>query len=216
MKLNVTRPVKPITVLALLCLTACAQSSILKPRNERGIISDSALSFEEALGTQDIPDYIRANLGLVNVRYYSFDGKLHEGQLVLRKNLQNDIIEIFQELEKKKFPIAKVIPISKYKFSDEASMADNNTSAFNYRLIEGTTKLSKHALGRAIDINPFLNPYIRNRTVEPRGAEYDHTVPGTIVADGILVKAFKQRGWTWGGDWSSLKDYQHFENIEPE
>jgi peptidoglycan L-alanyl-D-glutamate endopeptidase CwlK len=212
MKFNGTRLVRLVSVLALLHLTSCAQSS--RPNSQQQApISDSALSLKEALGTQDIPGDIRSSLALINVDYYSFDGKLHRGQLVIRKDLQNDVLEVFNELKKNKFPICKVIPISQYKFSDPVSMAENNTSGFNYRVVEGTTKLSNHALGRAIDINPLLNPYIRNGTVEPLGAKYDPSVPGTIVADGIVVKAFKERGWTWGGDWNSLKDYQHFERL---
>jgi peptidoglycan LD-endopeptidase CwlK len=215
MKSNVARLLRLAPFLALLHLTACAQSSMPKSRDEQPVICDSALTLEEALGTQKIPHEIRVSLALINVSYYSFDGRLHQGQLVIHKDLQADVIEVFRELEQNKFPIAKVIPISKYKFSDQLSMTENNTSAFNYRVIEGTTALSNHALGRAIDINPLLNPYVHNGTVEPPGAKYDPGVPGTIVADGILVKAFKKRGWTWGGEWDSLKDYQHFEKTEP-
>jgi len=122
-----------------------------------------------------------------------------------------DIIAIFRDIERSKFPISKVIPISKYKFSDTQSMLDNNTSAFNYRSVGVTTVLSKHALGRAVDVNPFLNPMIRRGVIEPEGAKYDTKVNGTIVAKGVVVRAFKRRGWRWGGDWRSLKDYQHFE-----
>ena len=215
MKFNVTRLLRLVPVLALLHLTACAQNSIKNSQKEQAPISDSELSLEEALGTQDIPEDIRASLAIIDVDYYSFDGKLHRGQLVIHKDLQEDVLEVFRELKKDKFPIASVIPISKYKFSDQLSMAENNTSAFNYRVIEGKTTLSNHALGRAIDINPFLNPYVRNGTVEPLGAKYDPGVPGTIVTDGIVVNAFKQRGWSWGGTWNSLKDYQHFEKQGP-
>jgi peptidoglycan L-alanyl-D-glutamate endopeptidase CwlK len=217
-KTHITRLIKLIPVLAFLHLSACAQSSSPKPIGNQAtgsqVISDSNLSFAEALGNQNIPDYIKADLSLVNLQYYSFDRKLHQGQLVIRKDLEGDIIAIFKELERNKFPIAKVIPISKYDFSDELSMLDNNSSAFNYRPIKGTSKLSNHALGRAIDINPFLNPLVRDGIVEPTGAGYDPQIPGTIVRDQIPVKAFKARGWKWGGDWNNLKDYQHFEKLE--
>jgi hypothetical protein len=216
----VTKPlslIRIVAVLVLLNLTACAENvqksapaSTPSPASE-SVVIDSALSFEEAIGGQTVPEEVRADLVLVDVRYYSFDGRAHQGQLLIHKDLRREVEEIFVELAKSKFPVAKVIPVSKYGFSDELSMEDNNTSGFNYRAIAGTTKLSNHALGQAVDINPLLNPYIRNGMVEPRGAKYDPNVPGTIVAEGVVVMAFKKRGWSWGGDWNSLKDYQHFE-----
>ena len=186
------------------------QSRLRRPGTPRVVI-DSACSLEEAIGSQNVPAEVRANLVLVNVRYYSFDSAEHQGQVLIHKDLERDVAGIFTELLQKKFPIAKAIPVSKYGFSDEMSMEDNNTSAFNYRVIAGTTTLSKHAVGRAIDINPLLNPYIRGSTVEPLGAKYDPKIPGTILEDGVVVAAFKKRGWAWGGEWNSLKDYQHFE-----
>jgi len=218
--ITVTKPlsfIRIVAVLVLLHLTACTENALKSaPAStpspaSQSIIIDSALSFEEAIGSQTVPEAVRANLVLMDVRYYSFDGREHQGQLLIHKDLRREIDEIFIELAKSKFPVAKVIPVSNYGFSDELSMEDNNTSAFNYRVIADTTKLSNHALGRAVDINPLLNPYIRNGIVEPRGAKYDPNVPGTIVAEGVVVGAFKKRGWSWGGDWNSLKDYQHFE-----
>jgi peptidoglycan L-alanyl-D-glutamate endopeptidase CwlK len=211
MKANIGRLIKLWAVLAVLQLGACAQSRVPKPLDSQKVVVDSALSFTEAVGDQNAPDHIKSDLSLVTVRYYAFDGKVHQGQLVIHKNLQKDIIEIFAELERVRFPIAKVFPISKYNFSDRLSMLDNNSSGFNYRLVAGTSSPSNHAFGRAIDVNPFLNPYIRDGIVEPDGAVYDPKVPGTVVAGGIVVKLFKERGWTWGGDWNTVKDYQHFE-----
>jgi hypothetical protein len=104
-----------------------------------------------------------------------------------------------------------------FEWDDDRSMAANNTSGFNYRPMTGdgtsATRLSPHALGRAIDINPLLNPYIKGEMIKPDGAVYDPSRPGTITADSFIVKFLKKRGWTWGGDWTSLKDYQHFEKI---
>lgn len=188
-----------------------SNSTPTKPHSERRVIVDSDLSLDQALGNQNIPGNIKAHLRLVNVHYYSFDGKLHRGQLVVHKALRAEVIAIFRDIERSRFPIAKVIPISKYNFSDELSMLDNNSSAFNYRLIEGSSKLSNHALGRAIDINPFQNPIVRNGIAQPAGAAYNPKASGTIVSGGIVVRAFKKRGWTWGGNWKRLKDYQHFE-----
>ena len=90
-------------------------------------------------------------------------------------------------------------------------MEANNTSAFNYRPVTGGTRLSNHAYGRAIDINTFLNPYIKGDIVLPHGARYDPNIEGTFTSENPIVKTFIQLGWQWGGDWTDLKDYQHFE-----
>lgn len=90
-------------------------------------------------------------------------------------------------------------------------MADNNSSAFNYRTAVGKTNLSRHAFGRAIDINPVQNPYVKGGLVLPPGAVYDTGVRGTLLPDGVVVQAFEKRGWTWGGRWTTLKDWHHFE-----
>lgn len=175
------------------------------------VLIDSNLSLAEAIGNQEIPDQIRKELDLVEVEYYSFDGKLHKGQIVIHNSLKEDVAIIFREIKENKFPIAKIIPVSRYDFSDDKSMEDNNTSAFNYRKKTGSNELSNHALGKAIDINPLFNPYIKDGKISPSKAKYDPTVPGTITEDSFVVKIFKKRGWKWGGDWKTLKDYQHFE-----
>ncbi len=175
------------------------------------ILIDADYTLDEALAGIEIPGWIRNELTLVNVEYYSFDDKLHRGQIVIHKVLAKDIEAIFELIKEKQFPIAKVIPIVKYNWSDEKSMLDNNTSAFNYRVVKGTNRLSNHAYGRAIDINPFQNFCIKNKYVSPKSSSYNPNKPGTITEDSFLVKEFKKRGWTWGGDWKTLKDYQHFE-----
>ncbi len=97
---------------------------------------------------------------------------------------------------------------------DERSMADNNSSAFNYRVVADTDIVSMHAYGRAIDINPLINPYIVGEKVMPaNGAEYANRkgkFPHKIDHDDLCYKLFKSKGWTWGGDWKTQKDYQHF------
>ena len=175
------------------------------------LIIDSDISLEEALMGNKITDAVRSNLTLVDVYYYSFDGVLHKGQIVIHKQLVNDIIEIFSIIKEEKFLVEKVKPVSFYGWSDDLSMRDNNTSAFNYRNVKGTKKLSAHSLGRAIDINPFLNPQLKRNKIFPEGAEYNIKKRGTITRNSFLVKAFKIRGWQWGGTWRSTKDYQHFE-----
>jgi len=186
-------------------------NNILNQNEETGYVIDSDIDFNEAVAGQNIPQSVLENLRLVNVYYYGFDDKLHKGQLVVHKDIVLDMIEIFEIIRESRFPIGKVIPISKYGWSDEKSMQDNNTSAFNYRFISGSRVISNHAAGLAIDINPSLNPYIKNGNSLPENCIYDTTKAGTILSDSELVKEFKRRGWQWGGDWKSLKDYQHFE-----
>ncbi|MDZ7626522.1 MAG: M15 family metallopeptidase [Ignavibacteriaceae bacterium] len=185
--------------------------NVLSQDEEQGFVIDSDVAFEEAVAGISIPQSILENLRLVDVYYYGFDEKIHKGQLVVHKDVVLDVIEIFELIRESRFPIGKVVPISKYGWSDENSMKDNNTSAFNYRFISGSRVISNHAAGLAIDINPALNPYIKNGNSLPENCIYDTTKVGTISASSELVKEFKQRGWEWGGDWKSLKDYQHFE-----
>jgi peptidoglycan L-alanyl-D-glutamate endopeptidase CwlK len=175
------------------------------------IMIDADYTFDEALRGSSIPSSVRNKLDLVTVKYYGFDGKLHQGQIIVNKEIVNDIVEIFKVIEEIKFSVEKVVPIVGYNWSDEKSMNDNNTSSFNYRFISGSRILSMHANGLAIDINPKQNPYVKNGTSIPAGSEYKLKNMGTIEPDSKIVKAFKERGWTWGGDWKSLKDYQHFQ-----
>jgi hypothetical protein len=182
-------------------------------------IVDSNITLIEAL-KKYAPDEFKRNQKLIKVLYYSFDGKIHQGQLVIDQRLISDIQEIFQVVLENKFPIGSVIPISSVKFfkagewnEDDQSMMANNTSAFNYRRAAGSKKLSKHAYGFAIDINPVQNPYIRGAIVLPPNAVYDESVAGTLGRNSPIVKCFIRLGWTWGGNWKSLKDYQHFEKV---
>ncbi len=87
----------------------------------------------------------------------------------------------------------------------------NNSSGFNYRNITGGDQLSMHAFGRAIDLNPARNPYVREGRILPEGAAYDPSISGTITPTCELVSFFKRKAWVWGGDWMDKKDYMHFE-----
>jgi hypothetical protein len=185
--------------------------NILCSQENDNLIVDCNYSFEESVNGLIIPKPIIDNLTLVDVEYYSFDGKLHSGQIVINKIIEKDVLEIFRIIKANKFPVSKVIPVVKYNWSDEASMLDNNTSSFNYRKVKGQKVLSAHSKGLAIDINPFQNPHIKNKTTSPPNAIYDTKSAGTILKDSQLVKEFKKRGWQWGGNWVSSKDYQHFE-----
>lgn len=182
-------------------------------------IIDSRMTELEAFEGLDpkCPEEIRKRQRLITVKYYSTDKQVHQGQLVIDKELKSDVEKVFALALKEQFPIYSVIPISDKRFrkgnrwDDDLSMEANNTSAFNYREVTGGGRLSNHAYGRAVDINTFLNPYIKGNLILPHGATYDPKVAGTFTAESPVVREFLRLGWTWGGNWTSPKDYQHFE-----
>ncbi|MGD0336830.1 MAG: M15 family metallopeptidase [Candidatus Omnitrophota bacterium] len=182
-------------------------------------IIDSNITLSEALRKWAPPEF-KERQRIVDVLYYSFDGKVHKGQLVIDERLIKDIREVFRVALETRFPINSVIPISHNRFykngkwnSDDQSMLSDNTSAFNYRKVTGGKYLSMHSYGYAIDINPVQNPYIKRRIVLPPGAIYDPCESGTLTRYCPVVRSFMRLGWTWGGNWKSLKDYQHFEKV---
>lgn len=185
----------------------------------RNPIIDSDITLSTALRKYSPPEF-KERQRLIDVLYYSFDGKIHQGQLVIDERLVGDIRKVFRAALKNKFPITSVIPISHDRFfkdgkwnEDNQSMLSNNSAAFNYRSVTGGASLSMHAYGFAIDINPVQNPYIKGNIVLPAGAVYDTRKPGTLTDNCPVVKTFIRLGWTWGGNWKALKDYQHFEKV---
>jgi hypothetical protein len=129
---------------------------------------------------------------------------------VVHRSIVDEVDAIFRELLEQRFPIFQITPVVAFDWDDDASMAANNTSAFNYRTIAGTNRLSTHASGRAIDINPLQNPYTQlNGVVVPPGARYDLSEPGTVTPD--IAQVFTAYGWRWGGHWRPRRDWQHFE-----
>lgn len=169
-------------------------------------------SLADALVGTEAPPEITSELALIEVPYINFEGEAQTGQLVIHHELCEETRDILTKLYEERFPIQKIVPIIAYEWDDEASMADNNTSAFNYRKIIGIDRLSNHSFGRAIDINPLLNPYFAvDGRVYPHNASYQAHSPGTLTENSSAVALFKQYGWEWGGDWTDRKDYQHFE-----
>lgn len=155
-----------------------------------------------------------SNIQLVNVVYHGYDNRIHKGQLLINKWHVKSIKAIFESLFETGFPIESVKPICFYDFKDEVSMAANNTSVFDYRPQVNSTKLSKHATGAAIDINPLQNPYVSAKTTTPATANVNKTKGRIRVSDEPGKKAiaiFAKYGWTWGGNWKTLKDYMHFQ-----
>lgn len=157
------------------------------------------------------------DLRYIRLLYYDFEGNVKEGELIVNKLLADEVMEIFYELYQAKYPFTSINLVDDYgqAADDELSMEANNTSAFNYRPVAGTSKLSFHSFGAAIDINPLLNPYIKaDGSVYPTNAldyvDRSRDFPGKIDHDDLAYKLFTARGWDWGGDWSTSKDYQHF------
>ena len=167
------------------------------------------MTLAEALYGSAGPPEITANQTLLDVPFVDFDGANQTGQIIVARDVADDVTAIFAEIYG--FPLAQITPLVAFGWSDDASMAANNCSGFNYRHKVGKAELSAHALGRAVDLNPLLNPYIRGETTLPPGAIYEVTRRGTLLAHGIVVRAFERRGWEWGGNWTNLLDYHHFE-----
>jgi len=162
----------------------------------------------------------RSDLRYLRLSHYDAEKKQHVGEMVCNKAIANDLLEIFRELYRQKYPIERIRLIDDYNADDEQSMRDNNSSCFCYRKISGSTKLSKHAQGMAVDINTLYNPYVRTgkdgrRIVEPatatRYVDRRKSFPYKIVKGDLLYRLFLQHGFKWGGNWRTMKDWQHFE-----
>lgn len=160
------------------------------------------------------------DLQYVVLQYVDFNNEPQSGEMIVNKAIAQDVVEIFYELYQNNYQIESIKLVDEFDGDDTASMLANNTSSFNYRVVEGTTRLSNHALGRAIDLNPFYNPYITynkdgSTNISPAGSESyaDRTIsfPYKIDENDLAYKLFKAHGFTWGGNWNSCKDYQHFE-----
>ena len=154
------------------------------------------------------------DLRLLRMPYWGFDGEVHRGRMVVNARQANKVLRVFKRLYAEQFPIRRMRLIDAYDGSDDQSMAANNTSAFNCRRMVASSRWSEHSYGRAIDVNPVQNPYVRGETVAPtagrRYLDRSDVRRGMVVRPGPVVRAFAAVEWRWGGDWSSAKDYQHF------
>ncbi len=160
------------------------------------------------------------DLSYVVVQYVGFDFETHEGEIICNNAIAQDLLEIFYELYRNEYQIEQIALIEEYDGDDYASCEANNTSCFNYRQVVGSSSLSKHALGLAIDINPLYNPYITyngdgSANVYPESAadyaDRSKEFPYKIDENDLCYKLFTEHGFTWGGHWNSVKDYQHFQ-----
>lgn len=154
------------------------------------------------------------DLRLLTIPFVDFQGRSQQGELVVATQAAAPLLEAFAALHAQRFPIERMRRIDHYDGDDDASMADNNCSAFNFRTIAGSETLSHHALGIAVDINPRLNPMLLDGKVYPANAQNyvarTPLRPGMIERPGAVVDVFDSVGWYWGGDWADLRDYHHF------
>jgi len=162
-----------------------------------------------------------SDLRYLRMSYRGFDGRDHTGEMIVHRNVARDVTQIFGEMYRSGYPIKAMKLVSAYGGNDTVSINHDNTSAFNCRAVTGGTKWSNHSYGTAIDVNPIENPYIsRSGHIAHRESyAYDrrrrtHHGPhprSVILSSDPIVRSFKHRGWRWGGDWRSVKDYQHFD-----
>ena len=169
------------------------------------------------------PHIGRDDLRHVRVLHWDYDGKIHIGEMIVNAQIAETVAGIFRQLYEAKYPIQRMLLPDVYGADDETQMRDNNSSCFCYRTIAGSANLSKHARGLAIDINTLYNPFYLDRPdgtrfVQPATAEAycDRTAdfPYKIEEGDLCLRLFREAGFEWGGDWTTRKDYQHFELIE--
>ena len=166
----------------------------------------------------------RTDLRYLMVLHRNAEGLSQRGEMVVSSSIADKVLSIFRRLYEAGYRIERMVLIDNYDADDELSMRANNSSAFNFRFMTGSkTRVSKHGLGLAIDINPLYNPYVRRRPngtwhIEPATArKYAHNresrkdIPYRIDHSDLAYRLFTEAGFRWGGDWRSVKDYQHFE-----
>jgi hypothetical protein len=157
-----------------------------------------------------------ADLRLLRLSHFGFDGEVHSGRLVVHKRFAGPVLHAMRSLYRHRFPIRRMRLVDAYGADDHRSMAADNTSAFNCRFVAGQPGVwSQHAYGRAIDVNPIENPYVTGsgHVSPPAGAPYakrTRDAAGMIHRGDSTVGAFAAIGWQWGGLWRPTRDYQHF------
>lgn len=182
-------------------------------------ISDELFARIQGKSFKDDCTLPREELRYLHVLHVDAEGVTHEGEMIVNRHIAETVLEIFRTLYEEGYPIEKIRLVDEYDADDELSMEDNNSSSFNFRFISHTTRISKHGLGLAVDINTLYNPYTKvvdgERIVEPvtgepyldRDAEFTYKInPGDLCH-----RLFTENGFEWGGDWEDRKDYQHFE-----
>lgn len=158
----------------------------------------------------------RSDLRYLLVLHRNKEGRTQVGEMVCNKAIASQLTAIFKELYEGGYRIERMVLIDDYGADDERSMAANNTTCFNFRFMTGShSRVSKHGMGMAVDINPLYNPYVKGTRVQPAaGRAYINNrakVQMAILSGDLCHSLFLKHGFSWGGAWRSLKDYQHFE-----
>ncbi|MCA9351435.1 M15 family metallopeptidase [Patescibacteria group bacterium] len=158
------------------------------------------------------PQILLDDIVALDVSFIDFDGREGTGVIEVHKSIADDVRDVFALMHQMKFPLQSVRPMSEFDYDDDASMAANNTSAFNFRTVTlDPTRLSLHSYGLAIDINPKTNPYINGDRVLSEGATYDPAAEGALYLGHPVVEFFTSRGFVWGDAWDKpYRDIQHF------
>ena len=199
-----------------------ASSSPVTPEQEAFYLSeitDEIFARIKGKSFKDDCTLPREDLRYIHVLHKDIDGTTHEGEMIVNKHIAQDVLDILRELYENDYPIEKIRLVDEYDADDELSMEGNNSSSFNFRFISHTTRISKHGLGLAVDINTLYNPYTKvvdgERIVEPvTGEPYldrDASFNYKISKDDLCYRLFVEHGFEWGGEWTDRKDYQHFE-----
>lgn len=219
-------------LLLLLCiLSGCRGRRSVSGESLPVPAADTAAVFVPVFSSAPIPDSVAdrmrgvsypegAEIQLDELRYLQlsymdFEGTPRVGEMVCNRAIAEDLVAIFKALYEARYPIRTIRLIDDFGGDDEASMEADNTSCFNYRRKTGMKSLSKHALGLAVDVNPLENPYVRGSRVKPSGsaafADRSKDFPHKIDKNDLCYRLFREHGFSWGGTWRSVQDYQHFE-----
>ena len=213
----------PIMIIVTLCLLLGGLICSCCAEDESGFwiseIDEATFARMKGKSYKDNCPIPLEDLRYLHVLHKDINGITHEGELVCNVYIASDVLEIFRALFLADYPIERVRLVDEYGADDETSMRDNNSSCFNFRFISHTTKISKHGLGLAVDINTLYNPYVKTVNgkliIEPATAgEYtdrSKNFPYKIEKGDLCYKLFTERGFEWGGEWKTVKDYQHFE-----
>lgn len=210
---------KRLCLSALLCLVCCA---LLRAQSDTVFASypvpDSVFVRMQGKSYKLGCPVPRAELRYLRLSYCNADGETHTGEMVCHRAIAGELVSIFRELWKAGYRIGTMQLIDDFGADDQRSMEANNTSCFNYRTVAGSTVVSKHGRGMAVDVNPLYNPCVRGNQVEPASGrkwawnrKRTENTPYLILRGDLCYRLFRQYGFRWGGDWRSLKDYQHFE-----
>ena len=210
--------IRVIAVISLLMMAVIGSAQVF----EADTISDAVFARMKGKSFGATCTIPRSDLRYLRIAHYDADGQVCQGELVCHRKIAQALLDIFTELYRQHYPIQRMRLIDDYDGDDERSMQANNTSCFNFRRVAGSSRLSAHAQGLAIDINPLYNPYIHlnNGKVEPANGKPYATnrtnnrkdIPVTVInTTDLCYSLFIQHGFRWGGVWRTVKDYQHFE-----